>query len=256
MTACIRRLAPLVVLAAHLGTDDRVRGPVLVPEPVSVPVPVPVPASASALALATVTGQLTLLERSGAVRGDLATAIVYLQPLDGPRPEAWGDVPLEVNVAMRGREFLPHVTIVRAGGNVAFPNQDPFGHNVFSNTDPVSFDLGLYRRGATRAATFDTPGVYPVYCNIHARMVSYIVAVPSRHVAHADAEGRFTIPDVPIGSYRLTVWHERALRVVQALTVSAAGATPRIELDARAYIAGTHLNKFGVPYSATRVDRY
>jgi plastocyanin len=207
-------------------------------------------------ATGTVTGQLSLLERTGGARRDLATAIVFLQPLDAQADDDRGFVPTEASVAMRGREFIPHVAVVRRGGSVAFPNQDPFSHNVFSNTDPVRFDLGLYRRGATRSAAFDRLGVYPIFCNIHARMVSYVIAVPSRHVVSPDADGRFTLTDVPVGTYRLHVWHERAARATAELTVTAGGATVQLDLDARGYVPGAHLNKFGVPYSSTRSDRY
>ena len=212
--------------------------------------------SAESPMLGSVAGQLSLLERPGAAQRDLNTAIVYLQPADGRTDDDFGNVAATAQVVMRGREFAPHVVVVQRGGTVAYPNQDPFSHNVFSNTDPVAFDLGLYRRGAVRSAQFGRIGVYPIYCNIHARMVSYVVTVPNRHVAFADREGRFTLPDVPVGTYRLQVWHERAARVSQEVVVTASGATVRIELDARGYIAGAHLNKFGMPYTSTRTDRY
>ncbi|MCC7055201.1 MAG: hypothetical protein IT355_18145 [Gemmatimonadaceae bacterium] len=203
-----------------------------------------------------VTGQLALLERPGGARRDLGTAIVYLEAVDGRSTDDRGGAPAEASIVMRGREFTPRVAVVRRGGTVAFPNQDPYSHNVFSNTEPVTFDLGLYRRGATRSASFGRGGIYPIYCNIHARMVSYVIALSTPYVAHADDAGRFTLPDVPVGTYRLHVWHERAARASQDLVVTAAGASARVELDARGYVAGAHLNKFGVPYAATRNDRY
>ena len=205
---------------------------------------------------ATVTGQLALLERAGAVTADLGTAIVYLQPIGARADDDRGTVRADASIVMHGREFIPHTAVIRSGGSVSFPNDDPFSHNVFSNTDPERFDLGLYRRGATRTARFAEAGVYAIYCNIHARMVSYVIAVPTRHVASADGDGRFTLPDVPVGTYRLQVWHERAAPVAQELTVSSSGATVRVTLDARGYVAGPHLNKFGVPYTSTRSDRY
>lgn len=203
-----------------------------------------------------VTGQLALLERGGGAGKDLATAVVYLQAIDGHADDTPGTVSTDATITMRGREFIPHMAVVRRGGSVQFPNADPFSHNVFSNANPGSFDLGLYRRGATRSATFEQPGVYPIYCNIHARMVSYVIAVPGRHVTRADDTGAFALDDVPVGTYRLNVWHERAARLSQELVVTAAGASVKMTLDARGYIAGAHLNKFGVPYSSTRSDRY
>lgn len=202
----------------------------------------------------TVAGSVTLLERAGAPRVDASATIVYLE--GGPASTRGADtLPSTASIAMRGREFLPHVRLVRAGGSVAFPNQDPFAHNVFSNTETGSFDLGLYRRGRTRAAAFKS-GVYPIYCNIHVRMVSFVVAVPTRHVATVDRDGRFRLPDVAPGSYRLVAWHERAPTVVQRVDVVAGDATVRVTLDTRGHVAGLHLNKFGLPYAVTRTDRY
>src|SRR5690242_7715375 len=111
-------------------------------------------APAAVAAQATVAGTVALQERADADRGDIRSAVVYLEPRDRVIPV--NDVPAMRSkvIAMRGREFRPHVTIVLAGGTVAFPNDDPFSHNVFSNVDFGPFDLGLYRRGQTRAATF------------------------------------------------------------------------------------------------------
>lgn len=204
-------------------------------------------------------GQISLVERQGAEHSDLRGAVVYLEPIGkvarvaSTRPEL-----RETTIAMTDREFVPHVRVVQAGGSVSFPNQDPFSHNVFSNAEAGPFDLGLYRRGASRTAHFPRPGIYPVYCNIHSRMVSFVVAVPEANVATVAADGRFAIPDVAPGSYRLVAWHERAgAPVVHELAVPAGGLTAqRVVLDARAYVSGPHLNKFGLPYAATRVDRY
>ena len=208
------------------------------------------------LVSAAVTGQLALLERTGAAKADLGTAIVYLQPIGARTDDDHGAVRDDANIVMHGREFIPHTAVIRSGGSVSFPNDDPFSHNVFSNTDPERFDLGLYRRGVTRTATFAQPGVYAIYCNIHARMVSYVIAVPTKHVVWADGEGRFTLPDVPVGSYRLHVWYERAKPISQEIIVSNSGAAVQVTLDARGYVAGPHLNKFGMPYTSTRSDRY
>jgi len=206
-----------------------------------------------------VSGQISLVERQRAEPSDLRSAVVYLEPIGkivrtaSTRPEL-----TETSIAMTDREFVPHVRVVQAGGSVTFPNRDPFSHNVFSNAEAGPFDLGLYRRGSSRTAHFPRPGIYPVYCNIHSRMVSFVVAVPEANVATVASDGRFAIPDVPAGTYRLVAWHERAgARVVHELTVPPTGlAGQRIVLDARAYVSGPHLNKFGLPYAATRVDRY
>jgi plastocyanin len=206
----------------------------------------------------TVSGTLALEERMGAERGEIRTAVVYLEPRERAIPV--NDVPSMRSrvMEMHGREFRPHVAIILAGGSVTFPNEDPFSHNVFSNVDLGPFDLGLYRRGATRTATFGRPGVYPIYCNIHSMMVSFVVAVPSPWATQPDDDGHFTLRGVPAGRYIVHAWHEHGAReVTRELVVPGSGVDAlQLVIDARTYVEGPHLNKFGRPYALIRDDRY
>jgi plastocyanin len=209
-------------------------------------------------AQSTVSGTLALEERMGAERGEIRNAVVYLEPRE--RAMNVNDVPSMRSrvMEMHGREFRPHVAIILAGGSVTFPNEDPFSHNVFSNVDLGPFDLGLYRRGATRTATFARPGVYPIYCNIHSMMVSFVVAVPSPWATQPDDDGHFTLRGVPAGRYIVHAWHEHGAReVTRELVVPRAGIDAlQLVIDARTYVEGPHLNKFGRPYALIRDDRY
>ena len=210
------------------------------------------------LAQGVVSGQVTLLEPASSARRDVASAVVYLEPTNRPsRYDRASGEPSATSIIMRDREFTPHIQIVRAGGSVDFPNQDPFSHNVFSNTSLGAFDLGLYRRGMTRGATFPRVGVYAVYCNIHARMVSFVIAVPTAAFARVGADGRFSMPDVPAGSYVLHIWHERTPEIAERLDVPPTGLrTLAVTLDTRGFPVTAHLNKFGQPYAPSRADRY
>ena len=66
--------------------------------------------------------------------------------------------------------------VVPVGSVVAFPNRDPFFHNVFSLFEGKRFDLGLYEAGSTRDVLFDKPGVSYIFCNIHAEMSAVVIA--------------------------------------------------------------------------------
>jgi hypothetical protein len=209
-------------------------------------------------AQSTVSGIVTLEERAGAARGDIRGAVVYLESQGRVIPVS--DVPsLRMGtIVMRGREFRPHVRVVLAGGSVAFPNEDPFRHNVFSSAELGPFDLGLYPRGATRSASFARPGAYPIYCNIHSRMVSFVVAVPTRWATQPEEDGSFVLEGVPAGAYVIHAWHERGTaEATREIIVPASGlADLRLTIDARSYVSAPHLNKFGRPYSLIRSDRY
>ena len=211
--------------------------------------------SSIANAQGAVAGTVRILEKGTSPSKDVSEAVVYLDG-DGVvvRPGSSLD---NATVLMKGREFVPHVQIVRAGGSVAYPNKDPFSHNVFSNSALGAFDLGLYRTNLSRAAPFSRAGVYSIYCNIHARMVNFVIAVNTPYVARVNADGTFQLKSVPAGTYRLHVWHERTPESVQTITVASTGADGlAVALDARRFVAGPHPDKFGNPYATTRADRY
>ena len=56
--------------------------------------------------------------------------------------------------------------------------------------------------------TFDRIGQFDVTCDIHPGMQATLIAAPSPYATVADDSGRFTIPDVKPGSYKLTLTYE------------------------------------------------
>lgn len=211
-------------------------------------------ASVEAQAVA-VSGQVTILERPGEITEDLGNVIVYLEPA-GATTRIKPPRPTNSVINLTSRQFRPRVNAVVEGSTVAFPNQDPFSHNVFSKANG-GFDTGVYGRGKTRDNVFQAPGVYPLYCNVHPRMTAYVVALNTPYFAQAGLDGRFSVDDVPPGQYVLHAWHDRTTEVSTALTVPARGVSPvRVQLDARAYKYVQHKNKFGKDYTSASGDRY
>jgi plastocyanin len=206
-----------------------------------------------ALAAQGVSGQLSILEKAGVRTGDLSNSVVWLES-----PVAPGSSAREpVTIAMEGKQFIPHVQVVGVGGVVEYPNHDPFRHNVFSKSGPAEFDLGLYARGDSKRMQFERAGVYPIFCNIHAKMVAYVLAVPSPHMVRPGADGRFAFAGVPPGNYVLKVWHERGGVFTKPIAVPGDGAnTVMVQLDARSYQLVPHKNKFGANYTTSGSERY
>jgi plastocyanin len=200
-----------------------------------------------------VSGLVSIAERPGTRTTDLADAVVWLEPRGGGAAPAKS----HAQIVMESREFVPRVRVVGAGSAVGFPNQDPFRHNVFSKSGPSEFDLGLYARGESKDARVERAGVYPVFCNIHAKMVAYIVAVPTPYVAQPNPDGRFTISGVPPGAYIVHAWHDRGGEQANEITVAGDGrADVNVQLDARGYRFVPHKNKFGQEYTNSGRDRY
>ena len=191
-----------------------------------------------------VSGRITILEKDNKPSSDLGDAVVYLEG------HGVSLAPVRYEIAISDKTFAPHVLVVPVGSTVAFPNHDPFDHNVFSVSDSNSFDLGLYGRGEGKAVTFRYPGLVRVFCNVHPRMVALVQVMATHHFTQAGADGSFTITGVEPGSYKLHVWHERAPQeIVQDVTVGPDGvADIQVTLNARGFRWQPHKNKFGKDY--------
>jgi len=159
----------------------------------------------------------------------------------------------------RGKMLMPHVLAIPAGSTVTFPNDDPISHNLFSLSSASTFDLGLYRKGAGKSQKFTAPGVINVYCNVHPNMSAVVHVMSSPWYGFADANGNFSLSDVPAGKYRLMAWNEQGGTVESPVEVNASGAVSgnvNLTLDSRNYREQQHLNKVGKPYTAPRTRDY
>jgi hypothetical protein len=193
----------------------------------------------------TVSGRLTILDRGNRSANDVGQSVIWLESTSPT-----GITPGRSETFTEGKQFLPRVSVVPVGSTIAFPNHDPFNHNVFSLSPEARFDLGLYGRGESKSAQLPRAGVVRVYCNVHAQMSAIIVVRDNPYYAQPGADGSFTISDVPPGSYVLHAWHERGGESTRSVTVPAGGLrNAAIQLDARGYRFVQHLNKFGQPYT-------
>src|SRR6266496_1518097 len=193
-----------------------------------------------------VAGRIVILEKDNKPSPDLSDAVLYLE---APASVTTAAKPVTVEIAITDKTYAPHVVVIPVGSTVRFPNHDPFNHNVFSVSEPNSFDLGLYGRGEAKSYMFTHAGLVRVYCNVHPRMVAYVLVMENRYYAQPGNDGTFTIDNVPAGRYRLHAWHERIpSEVVKDVTVGATLPDLEIALNARGYKWEPHRNKYGRNY--------
>lgn len=148
------------------------------------------------------TVEATVLTSAGRPVEDAA---VVVEPVAGSAPKGQRTVTIE----QRDREFIPYVSIVETGTMVEFPNRDAFKHHIYSFSSPKIFEIKLYAGKPVLPVLFDKPGEVALGCNIHDWMEAYVLVVNTPYFARTDATGHAVLRNVPVGHYRLRVWHPR-----------------------------------------------
>ena len=208
------------------------------------------PGAASKPTTSTVTGTIIV---SGSKSADPANVAVWLSPERGDAGTNAAPV-RRFQILQKNKRFTPPILIVPIGSEVAFPNADPFFHNVFSMFDGKRFDLGLYEAGSSRSVTFTREGVCFIFCNIHPEMNAIVIVVDTPYATLSNAAGMFSIPDIPAGRYTLSVWHQRyAAASAEAIPKDVVVADATVDLGVvRLVDSGKpipqHKNKYGHDY--------
>ncbi|MEO0055293.1 MAG: hypothetical protein RLZZ50_1240 [Verrucomicrobiota bacterium] len=175
------------------------------------------------LATAAGAGDLSALVRDADGK-PVADAVVSLVPLDAPAPPGAPETH-PVKIAQSGKQYRPHVTPVRAGTKVDFPNEDAIQHHIYSLSKAKPFEKPLYEGGSSESVVFDKPGVVTLGCNIHDWMIAYVVVLETPWFAKSDEAGRASVAGLPAGRYAVEVWHPRlAAPVRQELSLTGGGA--------------------------------
>ena len=209
--------------------------------------------------------EVTLTARVELVNGDKTgksqesgNVVVWLVPASGAVKAAFHQTQ-NPRLDQRNKSFEPHVLVVPIGSVVAFPNHDPFFHNVFSLFEGKRFDLGLYEAGSTRGVHFDKPGISYIFCNIHPEMSAVVIALDTPYYGISDPRGQVVIANVPSGKYTLRGWYETALpealkAMTREVTVSDASSTLGVLRLTEANAPTTHQNLYGRDYDSPAPD--
>jgi plastocyanin len=176
-------------------------------------------------------------------RGDRSGAVVYLTGFTQP------GLSEPATLGQRNERFEPKLLPIVAGQSVAFPNFDRIYHNVFSVSPIKNFDLGQYRStDPPRSVVFESPGLVPIFCNIHPHMISYVVVLENPAFSLTAADGSFEITGAPPGPVTVNAWIPGATRVSQPLTLAdGVESAVALELVASEKVA-PHKRKDGTPY--------
>jgi hypothetical protein len=152
-------------------------------------------------------------------QGRLANAVVVVTGLQRAAPAE----PLVMNEKCR---FAPRVQLIGPKASVKTTSRDPVLHttNAQLENGRTLFNVALPIPGITITKAIAAAGNVRLSCNTHPWMRGWMV-VASDAAAISGADGRFTIDNVPPGTYELRVWHEALKGAPQKVTVSAGKPT-------------------------------
>ena len=164
-------------------------------------------------------GYLPSPTKQPVLKPESAPAIVYLERDDGVYPLTKTNE--TVRIRQSGYQFRPSMVAIQTGTKVDFPNLDEEFHNVFSCSKAKHFDLGRFRKEeASPEVLFNKPGVVKIYCEIHQHMRCFVVVLDTPWFVKTDAEGKFSLNNIPPGDYSLKIFQPSERLIQQRVTVT------------------------------------
>ena len=146
-------------------------------------------------------------------------AVVYLA--DIAKGKAWPAQAKPPEVDNVKCKFEPHIQVIRAG-KLDVVNSDPMLHNTHGYYGRrTAFNLALPNKGQRIPVELTRVGQVRIDCDSHGWMEGWIYVVDNPYYALTSADGKFTIPEVPAGTYKLVVAHPFTGPVEQSVTIAA-----------------------------------
>jgi plastocyanin len=147
------------------------------------------------------------------------SAVVYLA--DITKGKAWPAQVKPPEIDNQKCKFVPNIQVIRAG-KLDVVNSDPMLHNTHGYYGKrTAFNLALPNQGQRIPVELTRPGEVRVDCDAHGWMEAWIYVVDNPYHALTSADGKFTISDVPAGTYKLVAAHPFTGLVEQSVTVAA-----------------------------------
>ncbi len=150
--------------------------------------------------------------------------VIYLA--DVTKGKAWpagSDKPAELtNIKCR---FQPDIQAIRAGQLVVI-NSDPVLHNTHGYYGKrTAFNMALPNQGQRIPTDLTRPGTVRVDCDAHGWMLGWIYVMDNPYYALTGADGKFSIGDVPPGTYNLVALQSLTGPNQQTVTVAGGKST-------------------------------
>lgn len=126
-------------------------------------------------------------------------------------------------IDQKGCQYIPHVLGLQVGQTLKLKNSDGVLHNVHAlpkvNT-PFNMAMPANRTEADTKFGKEE-GMFQVKCDVHGWMTAYVGVFSNPFFAVSDKDGKFSIANLPPGTYEIEAWHEKLGVKTASVTVAA-----------------------------------
>ncbi|HEB67715.1 MAG TPA: hypothetical protein ENI93_07195 [Gammaproteobacteria bacterium] len=155
--------------------------------------------------------------------GGLKNVVVMIENIDqGKAYDKKAVVELDNKKCM----FEPHVEVAVRGQKLGIVSRDPILHNTHLYHGPkqrTMYNVAIPLQDRVIKKPLRKPGEVTVKCDAHEWMLGYVYVANHPYITVTADDGAFTLTDVPPGTYKLKIWHEKLGETTQDVTVSAGG---------------------------------
>jgi len=156
----------------------------------------------------------------------LKDVVVTVEGVAKGKPFTLQETKLEANIC----QIVPFVSVVRDQHQLSVTNLDSVAHDLqIYERERQHIFIMFHRPALTKSGTSDivrfTGGRRGItmQCGMHPYMQGHGLAVDNPYYAVTDLDGRFSLKDLPPGTYRIRSWHPILGEHTQDVTVPANG---------------------------------
>jgi len=151
-------------------------------------------------------------------KGELKNVFVYVKgSVSGQY-----STPAPVTLDQNGCLYTPRIWGLQTNQIIKIKNSDPTLHNVHSLAKKnKNFNSGMPKKGQIIEKTFSKPEtMIRIKCDVHGWMTTYVGVLNHPFYAVTSANGTYSFPPLPPGTYTIAAWHEKLGTKTQDVTLA------------------------------------